>query len=140
MAFIAARMSVLRGAHPSTPWGPAAPAAPPTPHPSDHSDSRRPPADKSDGVPPSTLLFAITKHANNGQTRHAAIAARRRFRDGAQRAGTSFWKRLIVIVLLRKPAYENITRTPLPRRYGWLAAPVDCGSGFGLGGGHWGVP
>ena len=85
-----------------------------------------------------SILRWIDNPRDHRWVRRAAIAARCRFSDGAQRAGTSFWKRLIVIVLLRKPAYENITRTPLPRRYGWLAAPVDCGSGFGLGGGHWG--
>jgi len=64
MAFIAARMSVLRGRSPGDASGISGSSrAPPTPHPSDHSDSRRPPADKSDGVPPSTSLFAITVSA-----------------------------------------------------------------------------
>src|SRR5712671_4945002 len=58
MAFIAARMSVLRG-RPVTPWGSAAPAAP-TLHPVDRSDILPPPADTSGGAPPSTLPFAIT--------------------------------------------------------------------------------
>jgi hypothetical protein len=46
-------------AHPATPRGSAVPAAP-TPHPSDRSDNRSPPADRSDGAPPSTSPLTIT--------------------------------------------------------------------------------
>jgi hypothetical protein len=49
-------------ARPAPPQGSTAPAAS-TPHPLDRSDTRRPPADKSDGAPPSTSLFAITVSA-----------------------------------------------------------------------------
>jgi hypothetical protein len=54
-----------------SPRGSTAPAAP-TPHRSDHSDSRRPPADKSDGAPPSTSLFAITVNPVAGGSCHPA--------------------------------------------------------------------
>src|ERR1700737_1344674 len=57
MAFIAARMSVLRGRPPGDASGSAVPAAP-TPHPSDRSDNRCLPADRSDGPPPSTITVS----------------------------------------------------------------------------------
>jgi hypothetical protein len=54
-------------AHRATPRGSAAPAAL-TPPPSDHSDKRRPPADKSNGVPPSTSLLSIAARPMTGIT------------------------------------------------------------------------
>ena len=50
-------------AHPATRLGISGSSRAPNSASSDHSDSRRPPADKSDGAPPSTSLFAITVSA-----------------------------------------------------------------------------
>ena len=52
-------MSGLRSRSPGRAGGIRASAAP-TPHPEGRSDTRRPPADKSDGAPPSTWPSAIT--------------------------------------------------------------------------------
>ena len=79
MAFIAARMRSCVVARPAMPRGSRAPATR-TPDPSDRSDNRCRLADRSDGAPPSTSLFAIT--VSPGAVNHAIRA-------------TSFWVRLV---------------------------------------------
>ena len=69
MAFIAARMSVLRGRPPGEASGISG-SSRATLHPLDRPDSRCLPADKSDGAPSSTSLIIISPVA--GESCHLA--------------------------------------------------------------------